>query len=55
MIGHTGGGPGSTCAAYHFPDLAPARTAAAFAPSDREGTDGVVENRVIALAAGDAL
>jgi CubicO group peptidase (beta-lactamase class C family) len=50
MIGHTGGGPGSTCAAYHFPDLAPARTAAAFAPGDAAGSDGVVENRVLALA-----
>jgi len=54
MIGHTGGGPGSTCAAYHFPDRAPARTVAAFAPSDREGSDAVVENRVVALAAGEA-
>jgi CubicO group peptidase (beta-lactamase class C family) len=31
-LGHTGQGPGSTAAAYHFPDLDPPATAAAFAP-----------------------
>ena len=31
-LGHTGQGPGSTSAAYHFPDLDPPATAAAFAP-----------------------
>jgi D-alanyl-D-alanine carboxypeptidase len=31
-IGHSGQGPGSIAAAYHFPDLDPPRTAAAFAP-----------------------
>ena len=33
-LGHSGAGPGSTSAAYHFPDLDPPRTAAAFAPVD---------------------
>jgi D-alanyl-D-alanine carboxypeptidase len=31
-MGHTGGGPGSVAAAYHFPDLG--RTVAAFAPGE---------------------
>ena len=31
-LGHTGQGPGSASAAYHFPDLDPPTTAAAFAP-----------------------
>ncbi len=30
-LGHTGEGPGSSAAAYHFPDLDPPRTAAVFA------------------------
>jgi CubicO group peptidase (beta-lactamase class C family) len=35
--GHTGGGPGSTCAVYHRPGSQPRRTAAAFAAGDRGG------------------
>lgn len=45
-IGHTGGGPGSTAAAYYFPDLVPPCTAAAFAPIDDEA---IVERAVLAL------
>ena len=45
-IGHTGGGPGSVAAAYHFPDLDPPRTTAAFAPVE---DPGVVERAVLAL------
>jgi CubicO group peptidase (beta-lactamase class C family) len=45
-IGHTGGGPGSVAAAYHFPDLDPARTTAAFAPVE---DPAVVERAVLAL------
>jgi CubicO group peptidase (beta-lactamase class C family) len=37
VLGHTGGGPGSTLAVYHRPDRAPPRTAAAFAFGDDEG------------------
>jgi D-alanyl-D-alanine carboxypeptidase len=36
-IGHSGQGPDSVAAAYHFPDLDPPRTAAAFAPTDDQG------------------
>ncbi|MBS0469811.1 MAG: beta-lactamase family protein [Proteobacteria bacterium] len=36
MAGHTGGGPGAVCAVYHFPDLVPPTTVAAFAASDDE-------------------
>jgi CubicO group peptidase (beta-lactamase class C family) len=32
--GHTGGGPGSSCAVYHFPEAQPTRTVAVFAPDD---------------------
>jgi CubicO group peptidase (beta-lactamase class C family) len=45
-LGHTGQGPGSVAAAYHFPDLDPPRTAAAFAPVEDEA---VVERAVLAL------
>lgn len=45
-MGHTGQGPGSVAAAYHFPDLDPPRTAAAFAPVEDLG---VVERAVLAL------
>lgn len=44
-IGHTGQGPGSVAAAYHFPDLHPSRTAAAFAPVEDQA---VVERAVLA-------
>jgi len=43
-LGHTGGGPGSVAASFHFPDLRPTRTVAAFAPV---GDPGVVERAVL--------
>ncbi len=46
--GHSGEGPGSVCAVYHFPDLEPPRTAAAFAPHNDEA---VVEHLAIETAA----
>ena len=36
-IGHSGQGPESVAAAYHFPDLDPPLTVAAFAPTDDQG------------------
>ena len=45
-LGHTGQGPRSVAAAYHFPDLEPPRTAAAFAPV---GDQAVVERAVLEL------
>jgi CubicO group peptidase (beta-lactamase class C family) len=45
-IGHTGQGPGSVAAAYHFPDLDTPRTATAFAPVEDQA---VVERAVLAL------
>jgi CubicO group peptidase (beta-lactamase class C family) len=45
-IGHTGQGPGSVAAAYHFPDIDPPRTVAAFAPVEDQA---VVERAVLAL------
>ena len=36
-LGHSGAGPGSTAAAYHFPGLDPPRTVAAFARLDDVG------------------
>jgi CubicO group peptidase (beta-lactamase class C family) len=47
-FGHSGEGPGSVCAVYHFPDLEPPRTVAAFAPHENEG---VVEHLAIETAA----
>jgi CubicO group peptidase (beta-lactamase class C family) len=35
-VGHTGGGPGSTIAAYHLPEATPPFTAAAFAFGDNQ-------------------
>jgi CubicO group peptidase (beta-lactamase class C family) len=46
--GHTGGGPGSVCAVYHFPYLSPARSVAAFADEDDEGA---IERVVLEMAA----
>ena len=46
--GHSGEGPGSVCAVYHFPDLEPPRTAAAFAP---HGNEAEVEHLAIETAA----
>ena len=50
-FGHSGEGPGSVCAVYHFPDLGPPRTVAAFAAHQSEG---VVEHLVIETAARDS-
>jgi hypothetical protein len=36
-IGHSGQGPDSVAAAYHFPELRPPLTVAAFAPGDAQG------------------
>jgi CubicO group peptidase (beta-lactamase class C family) len=43
-VGHTGQGPASVSAAYHFPDLVPPVTVVAFAPTDEQG---VAERAVI--------
>jgi CubicO group peptidase (beta-lactamase class C family) len=48
-MGHTGGGPGSTAAVYHFPDRDPPVTTAAFATTEDQG---LVEHEAVALAAG---
>jgi D-alanyl-D-alanine carboxypeptidase len=45
-IGHTGHGPGSVAAAYHFPTLEPPRTVAAFAAVD---DPAVAERAALAL------
>jgi D-alanyl-D-alanine carboxypeptidase len=47
-IGHTGQGPDSVAAVYHFPDLDPPRTVAAFAPTDDQA---VAECAVLEAAA----
>jgi CubicO group peptidase (beta-lactamase class C family) len=47
-IGHSGQGPDSVAAAYHFPELDPPRTVAAFAPTDDHG---VAERAVLDEAA----
>jgi D-alanyl-D-alanine carboxypeptidase len=47
-LGHTGQGPESVSAAYHFPDLSPPLTVAAFAPTDDQG---VAERAVLEEAA----
>jgi D-alanyl-D-alanine carboxypeptidase len=47
-IGHSGQGPASVSAAYHFPDLVPPLTVAAFAPTDDQG----VAERAVLEAAG---
>ena len=46
-IGHTGGGPFSTAAVYHFPDLPDAPTVACFAPGQEAGE---TESKAAALA-----
>jgi D-alanyl-D-alanine carboxypeptidase len=47
-IGHSGQGPDSVAAAYHFPDVDPPVTVAAFAPTDQQG---VAERAVLEEAA----
>ena len=47
-FGHSGEGPGSVCAVYHFPDCDPPRTVAAFAP-DKDV--GAVERLMLETAA----
>ncbi len=49
-MGHTGQGPGSTSAIYHFPDLKPRRTVAVFTPVDGNVAQGLLEERVLELA-----
>jgi CubicO group peptidase (beta-lactamase class C family) len=49
-LGHTGGGPGGVSAVYHFPDSAPARTAALFAPWEDPDAEGRLERQALALA-----
>lgn len=46
-IGHSGAGPGSVNAVYHFPDLARPMTVAAFAEGENEG---LVEHEACAIA-----
>ena len=46
-IGHSGSGPGSTNAVYHYSDLSPGRTTAAFAASEE---DGIAEGMALRLA-----
>jgi hypothetical protein len=46
-IGHSGAGPGSVSAIYHFRDQKTPRTVAAFAQADNEG---VTEYEVVRLA-----
>lgn len=48
MAGHSGGGPGCVCAVYHFPELDPPTTVAAFATGDDEA---LVERFVLDHAA----
>lgn len=48
MQGHSGGGPGSGCAVFHFPDLTPARTVSVFASVEDAA---VIERRMLELAA----
>jgi CubicO group peptidase (beta-lactamase class C family) len=54
FMGHTGGGPSSTAAVYHFPAPGAVVTASAFSPCD---DPGLVEHRAVdiarAIAAGD--
>jgi CubicO group peptidase (beta-lactamase class C family) len=45
-IGHSGAGPGSVAAVYHFRDLSPPCTVAAFAQGDHEG---MVEREAVRL------
>jgi D-alanyl-D-alanine carboxypeptidase len=47
-FGHSGEGPGSVCAVYHFPDCSPPRTVAAFAMNE---TAGAVERAMLEAAA----
>jgi len=47
-VGHSGQGPDSVAAAYHFPDLDVPLTAAAFAPTDDQG---IAERAVLEEAA----
>jgi D-alanyl-D-alanine carboxypeptidase len=49
FMGHTGQGPSSTGAVYHFPARASSVTAAAFAPVHDQG---LVEQRVVEIARG---
>lgn len=50
-VGHSGAGPGSVAAVYHFPGLPVARTVAVFTAADDEG---VTEHEAARLAALDS-
>ena len=52
-IGHTGGGPGSVCAVYHFPDLEIPVTAAAFLSGADEGRVETAARDLARRAAGE--
>jgi CubicO group peptidase (beta-lactamase class C family) len=45
--GHSGGGPGSHCAVYRFPDTTPPRTVAVFGDA---ATEGVAEAEAVSLS-----
>jgi CubicO group peptidase (beta-lactamase class C family) len=47
FLGHSGQGPSSTAAVYHFPARRPLVTASAFAPTDNEA---LVEHRAVDIA-----
>ena len=53
-IGHSGGGPSCVNAVYHFPDLAPPVTVAAFTDGSDEGVAEEVAARIAqSLASSD--
>jgi hypothetical protein len=49
-VGHSGAGPVSVSAVYHFGNRTPVCTCAVFAVGDAQG---VVEDRVLRLATGE--
>jgi CubicO group peptidase (beta-lactamase class C family) len=49
-LGHTGQGPGSACAVYHFPSRRPQCTAAVFVLADDAESQGFVERQAVSLA-----
>lgn len=53
VLGHSGGGPTSVCAVYHFPDLRVPCTVATFAEGESEGTAEFEAVRLACLACSD--
>lgn len=53
-VGHSGAGPGSISAVYHFPDRAEPCTVAAFAPGRDQGHDESATEFEVARLAGNA-